>query len=94
MRRSDLFTAGIFTLSVVLTLGVWLTSIPFATTALQNEVLRSYATLLILGATYLILFWKTEEQRLPFWVWIAFSAAVGSVALVDLDPLPGSLPAA
>src|SRR5258708_734047 len=85
VRANRLIFAAVLIAGTVLLLLTWLTPIEVLLTLLQKELLRAYATLLILVVTYSVLFWHEHRQAdlcLPYWMWLVVGAVAASAGMI------------
>ncbi|MEP7286745.1 MAG: glycosyltransferase family 39 protein [Chloroflexota bacterium] len=92
LRTYPLFYMAVCSIGVLLMLAVWLTPFAIPMIPLHRQLLRCYATGLILGTTYLTLFAGARERYVSFRLWVAVSAiacfAVLIIAVHYLDRFP------
>src|SRR5258708_7981435 len=85
LRMNRLFIAAVLIVGTGLLLVTWLVPVEVILTAFQKEMLRAYATLLILAITYVVLSWRARRETdlcLPFWMWLAVGTLAASVGVI------------
>ncbi len=82
LRASRIVTFAVVVIGILILLAIWMTPFQMFVTPVQKQLLRSYGTLAVLGATYAAVFWRGRDVCDSWQTWLAVGVVVGAAVLI------------